>query len=475
MSRLKKEFLWGGAVAAHQLEGAWDVDGKGVSVADIMTVGSKDEERRITRGVKPGEYYPNHDGIKFYEYYKSDIQLFAEMGLKCFRTSIAWSRIFPLGDEDTPNESGLKFYDDLFDELLKYGIKPVVTLSHFEMPYHLTETYGGWQSRKMIDFFMKFAVTCFERYKGKVKYWMTFNEINNVVNESEDFSIMTNLGIRFEDGQERQEQIFRSVHYQFVASALAVARGHEIDPDNQIGCMIAMIPIYPFSCSPDDMLGAQKAMQKRYYYADVQVRGHYPKYIEAFIKRHGYDIDWHQEDAEALKNGCVDYIGFSYYMSYTVKGMSAPYYEYHESEALVENPHLERSKWGWEIDPKGLRWALNWFYERYELPLFIVENGLGAEDVLEADGTIHDSYRIDYLRSHIKEMKHAIADDGVDVLGYTPWGIIDLVSAGTGEMKKRYGLIYVDKDDFGNGTFERKKKDSFYWYQKVISSNSEEL
>lgn len=473
---LRKDFLWGGAVAAHQLEGGWQEGGKGVSVADVMTVGAHGVAREITDGVLPGKHYPNHEAIDFYHHYKEDIALFAEMGFKCFRTSIAWTRIFPLGDELEPNEEGLLFYDDMFDECLKYGIEPVITLSHFELPYHLVKTYGGFRNRKMIEFFVRFASVCFKRYQHKVKYWMTFNEINNQANYATDFAPFTNSGLLFQEGENREALMYQAAHYELVASAEAIRIARTINPNFQLGCMIAMCPIYPYSCNPQDMMMSVSAMQKRYWFADVHVRGCYPAYIQAYWKRKQMSLDITEEDLAILKQGCVDYIGFSYYMSFTTKYQEGNVqYDYNEETALVRNPHVEASDWGWQIDPTGLRYAMNWFTDRYCLPLFIVENGFGAIDELEEDGSIHDPYRIEYLKAHIQAMKTCVEEDGVDLLGYTPWGCIDLVSAGTGEMKKRYGFIYVDKDNEGNGTLQRKKKDSFTWYQQVIMSNGETL
>lgn len=476
MSIFKENFLWGGAVAAHQLEGGWQDGGKGVSVADVMTVGAHGVPRRITNGVLEGENYPNHDAIDFYGRYKEDVRLFAELGLKCFRTSIAWTRIFPKGDEAEPNEAGLQFYDDLFDECLKYGIEPVITLSHFEMPYHLVTEYGGWRNRKMIDFFARFAEVCFERYQNKVKYWMTFNEINNQANYQEDFAPFTNSGLKFEAGDDREKIMYQAAHYELVASAKAIEIGHKINPDFEIGCMIAMVPIYPYSCSPSDMMAATVAMQRRYWFTDVHCKGRYPSYMKTYFDRKQFGLDITQEDEVQLTKGTVDYIGFSYYMSFAIKDHDkGPAYDYDEANDLVENPYVKTSDWGWQIDPTGLRYAMNWFNDRYELPLFIVENGFGAVDEIADDGEIHDEYRIDYLREHIEAMQEAVIYDGIDLMGYTPWGFIDLVSAGTGEMKKRYGFIYVDKDNDGEGTLNRSKKDSFYWFQKVIASNGEAL
>ncbi|MGG7056831.1 6-phospho-beta-glucosidase [Clostridium nigeriense] len=476
MTKLSDNFLWGGAVAAHQLEGAYREGGKGISVADVMTAGANGVDRKITEGILEGEYYPNHEAIDFYHKYKEDIALLAEMGFKCFRTSIAWTRIFPNGDEEKPNEEGLKFYDDLFDECLKYGIEPVITLSHFELPYHLVTEYGGFRNRKLIEFFERFARTCFERYKNKVKYWMTFNEINNQANYKTDFAPFTNSGIYYKEGEDREAIMYQAAHYELVASARAVKIGHEINPNFKIGCMIAMCPIYPATCAPKDILMAQKAMQKRYYFTDVHVHGEYPEHIKKYLSRKGIHLDFTEEDAKELKEGCVDYIGFSYYMSFAAKYHEGnESFEYDETRDLVKNEYVKASEWGWQIDPEGLRYSLNWFTDMYHLPLFIVENGFGAIDELSEDGVVHDTYRIDYLKAHIKEMIKAVDEDGVELMGYTPWGCIDLVSAGTGEMKKRYGFIYVDKDNEGNGTLKRLKKESFNWYKKVIETNGEIL
>lgn len=469
-------FLWGGAVAAHQLEGAYDVDGKGLSIMDVSTAGSLGSPRRITKGIVEGENYPNHTAIDFYHHYKEDIALFAEMGFKCFRTSIAWTRIYPTGLEAEPNEAGLQFYDDLFDECLKYGIKPVITLSHFEMPYHLVELYGGWRDRRMIDLFVTFAKTCIVRYKDKVEYWMTFNEINNQANYNSEGSIYGDSGIIYTEEDNREEVMYQASHYELVASAKAIKLAREINPNFKLGCMIAMCPIYPYSCHPDDIFMAHKAMEKRYYYTDVHVFGSYPPNILALWKRKGFAIDFSAEDEAALKEGCVDYIGFSYYMSFAIKYKEDnPFYEYDESNDLVRNPHVQASDWGWQVDPTGLRYALNWFTDHYHLPLFIVENGLGAYDTVEENGEIHDTYRIEYLRKHIVQMKKAVEEDGVDLIGYTPWGCIDLVAASTGQMSKRYGFIYVDKQDDGSGTLQRSRKDSFAWFTNVIKSNGEQL
>ncbi|WP_317944852.1 6-phospho-beta-glucosidase [Carnobacterium maltaromaticum] len=476
--KIKNDFLWGGAVAAHQVEGAWNKGGKGISIADVMTSGTHTTARRITDGVVEGEYYPNHEGIQFYDHYQEDIQLFAELGFKCFRTSIAWTRIFPNGDEIEPNEEGLAFYDALFDECLKYNIEPVITLSHFEMPYHLVKEYGGWRNRKLIDFFVKFSLTVMKRYKNKVKYWMTFNEINNQTILENPIYGFTNSGLLYQEDEDSLEVMYQAAHYEMVASAKVVVEGHKINPDFQIGCMIAAMPNYPRTCAPQDILLAQKEDQKQMMFSDVQVRGHYPAYTKKDWDKHQFNLDITNSDLEILQAGTVDYLGLSYYMTLTVTADNS-FDKTGNSTAgnpdAVENPYLKQTDWGWSIDPEGLRYYLNVLNDRYEKPLFIVENGFGAIDKLEEDGKVHDQDRIGYLRAHINEMKKAIVEDGVPVIGYTVWGCIDPISFTTGEMKKRYGFIYVDRNNDGSGSYKRSKKDSFSWYKKVIESNGELL
>ena len=469
-------FLWGGAVAAHQIEGGWQEDGKGLSIADVMTGGDNSTSRKITEGVLKNEYYPNHEAIDFYHNYKEDIDLFKQLGLKCFRTSIAWSRIFPNGDEKLPNEDGLKFYDDMFDALLAAGIEPVITLSHFEMPYHLYQKYGGFRNRKLIDFFVNYAQVVMRRYKNKVKYWMTFNEINNQADGQHSLHTWTNSGILLKDFENKEEIIFQAGLYELIASAKVVKLGHEINPNFKIGCMMAYVPVYPYSANPSDVMASVKVMHNRYFYSDIHVKGKIPNYAFKYWEEKDYKLDYTIEDLKALKDGTVDFIGFSYYMSNAVTtlpnvdGYAVPNFP---NAKIVDNPYVNSSDWGWQIDPVGLRVMLNLLNERYDLPLFIVENGFGAYDKVNSVGEIDDDYRIAYLKAHIKQMSIAIKEDGVNLIGYTPWGIIDLVSFGTGEMEKRYGMIYVDKNNSGDGSLKRSKKKSFGWYKKVIESNGE--
>lgn len=467
MSIFPKNFLWGGAVAANQCEGAYQEDGKGLSVQDVLPRGIRGSRTKL-----PTEENLKLEAIDFYHRYPQDIKMFAEMGFKVFRTSIAWSRIFPKGDEEQPNEAGLEFYDRVFEECRKYGIEPLVTLSHYETPLYLAETYNGWTDRRMIGFYERYVRTVFKRYRGKVKYWLTFNEINSLLHAP-----FMSGGIANMQGLTEQD-LYQAAHHELVASALATKIGHEMMPDAMIGCMILSMPTYPLTPSPDDVIAAMDAEHRNYFYGDVHVRGKYPGYMKRYFREHGIQIQFAPEDEEILKN-TVDFVSFSYYMS--VCATSDPEKQKKGLGNLlggVPNPTLKASDWGWQIDPKGLRYVLNMFYDRYQKPLFIVENGLGAVDVLIEDEngnkTVEDDYRIQYLKDHLIQVGEAV-QDGVEIMGYTSWGCIDVVSASTAELKKRYGYIYVDRNDDGTGTMERYKKKSFYWYQKVIESNGEVL
>lgn len=457
-------FLWGGAVAANQCEGAYNEDGKGLSIQDVLPRGV-----RGARTAVPTEDNMKLVGIDFYHRYKEDVKLFAEMGFKVFRTSIAWSRIFPMGDEETPNEKGLLFYDDLFDECHKYGMEPLVTISHYETPLHLAEAYDGWTNRKMIGFYERYVRTIFERYKDKVTYWLTFNEINSILN-----SPFMSGGINTPKEEVTDSQLYQAIHNEMVASALATKIGHEINPHFQIGCMILSMPVYPLSPDPADVIAAMEEEHKHDMFTEIHVRGEYPGYMLRYMREHGIEVDIMEEDREILKN-TVDFISFSYYVSVCATADPAKN-KRGEGNLLggVPNPTLKASEWGWQIDPKGLRYILNQFWDKYRKPLFIVENGLGAVDELitgeDGQPTVNDDYRIDYLRDHLLQVEEAI-EDGVCVMGYTTWGCIDLVSASTAELKKRYGFIYVDRHDDGSGTLERYKKKSFYWYRHVIETN----
>ena len=479
MSVLREDFLWGGATAANQYEGAWDVDGKGPSVSDMCTNGSHTTPKRFTPVFEEGTLYPSREATDFYHHYKEDIALAAEMGFKCFRMSINWTRIFPTGMEQEPNEAGLIFYDNVFDELKKYGIEPLVTISHYEIPYGLIVAYNGWYGREVIDCFVRYCEAIFERYQDKVKYWLTFNEINSgTMPMGALLSLGTVKGFSgpINEIPDDKQVRFQGLHHQFVASAKVIKIAHEKYPQFKMGCMCIFATKYPYTCNPDDVLKCQAEMRHmNWFTSDVHVRGEYPTYMNRFFAENDITIVKEPGDDEILKEGTVDFYTFSYYMSNCES--ADPNTAQAEGGNLVggcKNPYLKASDWGWQIDPKGLRYTLNELYDRYQIPLMVVENGLGAYDKLEEDGSVHDSYRIDYLKQHIEQMIEAVKD-GVDLMGYTPWGWIDVVSASTGEMAKRYGFVYVDKYDDGTGDLGRRRKDSFYWYKKVIESNGEEL
>ena len=467
----RPDFLWGGATAANQFEGAWQEGGKGVSIDDVYKGGSATVQRVIHDSVHPGDYYPSHEAVDFYHHYKEDIALLAEMGFKCFRFSIAWTRIFPRGDETEPNEAGLAFYDRVLDELEKYHMVPVVTISHYEMPLALATKYNGWVDRRVIDCFTRFCHACFVRYKDLVKYWLTFNEVDSIIRHP--FTTAGIIPTRVPEDRMLQT-CYQALHHQLVASALVVKDCHEIIPGSKVGCMLTKLTTYARTCAPDDELATQAKNLENLFYADVQVWGEYPRLILKMFERKGITIHTEPGDGAILKAGCVDFVSCSYYMTMTES--VDPNAERTPGNTVlgVKNPYLPSSDWGWQIDPKGLRYSLIELYDRYRKPLMVVENGIGAKDTVEADGSIHDPYRIEYFRQHISEMGKAI-DEGVEMWGYTSWAPIDLISASTNQMSKRYGFIYVDQDDEGHGTLARSRKDSFYWYKKVIASNGEDL
>lgn len=486
-----KDFLWGGATAANQYEGGFREDGKGISTSDCSTRGSRTKMRAITFqtpegevkdtmyyraevpegsviGVFDGYDYPSAVASDFYHRYREDIALMGEMGFKTFRLSINWARIYPNGVDEEPNEKGLAFYDRVFDECAKYGIKPLVTLSHYETPIELVNRWGSWIDERNIECFTKYVRTVGQRYKGKVEYWLTFNEINTL-----QLVPYMEGGVLKRDPQSTAN----SAKHQLIASAKAVAILHEIDPNNKVGNMISYGYNYANTPHPNDAWKVRLANRESGFFFDVQARGYYPSYKLIEYKNEGIQFSLSEEEKETLKNGTVDFLSFSYYQSNVVSADPSIARDGKGNMSFhgVKNPYLKVSDWGWSIDPLGLRNALNELWEKYQMPLFVVENGLGAEDVLTEDKQVHDDYRIDYLREHIKAMKAAVEEDGVELLGYTPWGCIDLVSASTGEMHKRYGFVYVDYQDDGTGQGDRYRKDSFYWYQKCIKSNGEDL
>ena len=471
-------FQWGGATAANQCEGAYTEGGRGLSSVDTVPAGS--ERMKVARGERimlecePGFTYPAHEAIDMYHHYKEDIALFAEMGFKCYRLSIAWTRILPNGDDDTPNEEGLAFYEDLFRECRKYGIEPLVTIDHFDTPIALIKKYGGWRDRRMIDAYLKYCRAIFTRYKDLVKYWLTFNEINMLLHMS-----FMGAGIAFADGEDKELVKYRAAHHELLASAKAVKLAHEIMPGSMVGCMLAAGQFYPYSCNPADVWDAAEKDRDNYFFTDIQARGEYPVWALKRMERAGITNIFEDGDAEVLREGTVDFVSFSYYCSRCTTA-DPEIFAKHQRPGnavfrAVENPYLKHTEWGWQIDPLGLRITVNALYDRYQKPLFVVENGLGANDTPEADGSIHDTYRIEYLKAHLLALRDAITEDGIPVMGFTAWGCIDLVSASSGEMKKRYGMIYVDKDDEGRGTLKRSRKDSFWWYKGVIASDGASL
>ncbi len=471
---MRKDFLWGGATAANQLEGGYLEGGRGLSNLDVIPSGP--DRFPVALGQVPFERltdddgihrFPSHDAIDFYHHFREDLKLFHELGMKCYRFSISWSRIFPTGEEETPNEEGLRFYEEIVDLCLSYGIEPLISLVHFDVPLELVRKYGSWKSRKMIDLYVRYVRAVAERLKGKVKYYLTFNEINMLLH----LPFMAG-GILIGPDEDETVVKYTAAHHELVASALAAKVMHEIDPSIQVGCMLAAGNTYPMTCNPEDVWKALGKDRENYFFIDVQARGYYPSYVTRFFEKNGITIDITDEDKDLLKKHTVDFISFSYYASRLTSADPDPAAETSGNVfKTLRNPYLKASEWGWQIDPLGLRITLNSLYDRYQKPLFVVENGLGAVDQVvkdeEGNETVEDDYRIEYLKAHIREMAAAVDEDGVDLLGYTMWGIIDLVSASTGEMKKRYGVIYVDLDENGEGSGKRLKKKSFDWYRRI--------
>ena len=483
---LPKGFLWGGATADFQYEGGFDEGGRGLLSHDYETDGSQENPRHHTMQMPDGsiinprssffyadpvpkeaqpvfledEYYPSHRAVDFYHHYKEDIALMAGMGFNVFRFSICWSRIFPTGEEETPNEEGLAFYDDVINEMAKYGMEPLITICHDELPMHLALKYDGWSSRHVIDCYVKYCKTLFERYGNRCRYWLTFNEINAVRGFGP-------CGTRQSEGQDR----YQAAHHMFVASARAVKLGHEMMPNSQFGAMYAMSELYPATCKPEDVFHRLQERRENWYFIDIMGRGYYPRYVKEIWRRRGVkEIVFAEGDEEILREGQLDFISFSYYRSNTTKAGDDWF-----NVGGSTNPYLKETPWGWPVDPLGLRHVMNEIYDRIQKPIFIVENGMGAIDELDENGLVQDDYRIDYLRDHLQAMADAIIIDGVECLGYTMWGPVDLVSLSTGEMKKRYGFIYVDMDDKGNGSLKRTPKKSYAWMKEIIASNGAKL
>lgn len=481
-SIFSKDFLWGGGVAANQFEGAWDIDGKGISQDDVVPyvdlkkstdIPVFDNREIIEKGITDTtNIYPKRFGIDFYHTYESDLDLFEEMGMNSFRTSIAWTRIFPNGDEEYPNEAGLAFYDRLFDACAKRNIKPVVTLSHYEMPLNLVLNYGGWKNRKVLDFFVKFSVVVMERYKEKVEYWIIFNQINSALTDA-----YLSLGLIKDEEEDIEMAKFQSIHHQLVANAKVVEAARQINPRFKMGSMNYEMQAYPATSKPEDMLNVIQSDHAQLYMSDVMIFGDYSPVMKRYFRENNIQLVMAEDDLAVLKKNTIDYLAISYYLTTVRKaemGNMLDKIEWNMDES-TRNPYLETSEWGWQIDPIGLRIALDKLTTRYNgLPIMIAENGIGYRDVLTADGKIADTYRISYHKEHIRQMREAILD-GTNLIGYHPWAPIDIISAGTSEMEKRYGMIYVDQDNLGYGSKKRYKKDSFYWFKKMIASNGENL
>ena len=469
---MKEQFLWGGATAANQFEGSWDKDGRGTALVDVIP--HRENRQAVMDGTfdyrkLPKEsYFPGRKAVNGFENYKEDIALLKELGCKCYRFSISWSRIFPTGEESQPNENGLNHYENVIDELNKYGIEPIITICHFDIPLALIEKYGSWKSREVIDCYLRYCEALFHRFGKKVRYWITFNEINMLMHLP-----FMGAGIRLEEDENPMEVKYQAAHHELVASALAVKMAHEICPGSQVGCMLAAGDVYPYSCDPKDVWASVEKNRENYFFTDIQVRGNYPSYAEKLFEWENIRLKMKENDLEILKENTVDFVSLSYYNSRCVRADGKGEAAGGNVFASAKNPHLTNSQWGWPIDPLGLRITLNTLYDRYQKPLFIVENGLGAKDTPDENGFVDDDYRIEYLSSHVKAMMDAVEKDGVDLIGYTAWGWLDLVSATTGEMSKRYGMVYVDLDDFGKGTGKRIPKKSFYWYKNVIESNGD--
>ncbi len=470
-----ENFMWGGATAANQCEGGFKEGGRGLANVDVCPAGADRSAvitgRKKMLAIDQEHRYPAMEAVDLYHHFREDIRLFAEMGFRVYRMSIAWTRIFPNGDEEQPNEEGISFYKSIFQECKKYGIEPLVTICHFDCPIGLIQKCGGWRSREMITYYLRLCEVLFTRYKEDVTYWLTFNEINMILHAP-----FLGAGLCFEEGEDEMRIKYQAAHHELVASALAVKLAHEINDANKVGCMFAAGSVYPYSCRPTDVWEALKTSQENYFFVDVQAHGYYPAYAVRRLQAQGIYPLMEKEDPHILRQYPVDFISFSYYNSRCIASQDSVQ---EEAEGnlfrSVKNPYLKFSDWGWPIDPLGLRITLNEVYDRYRKPLFLVENGLGARDKPDESGMVADDYRIDYLREHIRAMKAAVEEDGVDLIGYTTWGCLDLVSASSGEMEKRYGFIYVDKQDDGSGTLARSRKKSFAWYRKVIATNGEDL
>ena len=472
MSGFEKNFLWGGAVAANQCEGAWDEDGKGMILAELdhndtnknhgISIPIRDLNYLKKFKNDKETYFPKRNGINFYHTYKEDLSLLKEAGLKCFRTSIDWARIFPNGDDMEPNEKGIAYYDDLINEIRNNGMEPIITISHYELPISLVERYGGWRSPQFYKAFVRYAKFVIDRWNKKVTYWVVINQIN--LSEALPFEA---IGLAKEDNRNFWQDYYQAIHYQLLACA-KVKEYSKKYPFIKIGTMNADMSAYPKTPKPQDVIMTMKHNRMNFFYTDVSFRGKYPGFILRYFDEEGIKIDISEDDKKLLKENTLDFLGISYYFTLCKDATCTI-----RQESVVDNPYLEKTQWGWTLDPDGFYYCLSQYYDRYEKPIFILENGLGCHDKV-INNEIHDDYRIHYLKEHLLQLENAL-NDGVEVLGYCLWSPIDIIAASSSQMSKRYGLIYVDLDDMGNGSGKRLKKDSFYWYKKVIETNGESL
>lgn len=468
----EKQFFWGGATSAAQSEGNYLADGRKPSNFDFLPLDDrrlkavyKNQSASILKS-RGDEIYPGRNGNDYYHHYQEDIALLKELGANSFRFSISWSRIFPTGEEEAPNEAGLLFYENILTELERLQMEPIVTLSHFEIPLHLVKKYNGWENRKVVELFLHYAETVMQRFKGRIKYWIPFNEMNMVLHIP-----FIGGGILFEEGKDNLSIQYQAGHHQLLANALSIEAGKRIDPDNQFGAMLAAGKTYAYTCDPKDVFAALQQEKENLLFSDVQVFGEYPRFFSHFIKDKQLNLTIYPADRKTLQKNTVDFVSFSYYSSAcTAAEENGIDRVATNGYTTLRNPYLPKAKSIWQDDPLGLRITLNQLQDRYHKPLFIVENGIGTQDDF-VDGKVHDDYRIHYLKEHVKNMLLAMEEDGIDLMGYLMWGIIDLPSVSEGKISKRYGVIYVDQDDENNGSHQRYKKDSFAFYQKVIASN----
>lgn len=460
-----KDFMWGASTSAYQVEGAWNEDGKGPSVMDMA---------KHPEGTSDFKVCSDH-----YHHYKEDIALFAEMGFKVYRFSIAWTRVFPKGTGEV-NQKGIDFYNDLINELLAHNIEPVVTMYHFDLPYALQEK-GGWSNRETIDAFENYAKVLFTHFGDRVKYWLTINEQNMMILHG------TAIGTVDPSIENPEKELYQQNHHMLLAQAKVMKLCHDMCPNAKIGPAPNITSIYPASSKPEDVLAAHNwSSIRNWLYLDMAVFGRYNNVAWSYMEEKGYTPTIEDGDMEILKDAKPDFIAFNYYTTATVEQSMNDASDRNASggdQQIVlgepgvyrgaSNPHLEKTEFGWEVDPVGFRNTLREIYDRYNLPLLITENGLGAYDKLEEGDVVNDDYRIDFLRKHIEQAQLAITD-GVQIMGYCPWSAIDLVSTHQGYVK-RYGFVYVNRDEFDLKDLRRIKKKSFYWYKKVISTNGENL